>query len=72
MGNRVPGFASAVGCAGAGIFIWLAVVGALLTGWITHIVVCIQHHDLWLLVIGFFIFPVGIIHGWGCLFHWWG
>lgn len=44
--------------------IWLACIAA----WITHVVVCIKAAAWILLLFGCFIFPVGVIHGFGVWF----
>lgn len=50
----------------------VALVVATLAGWLTHIVVCIQSQEWLLLIAGAILFPIGIIHGWGCWFGFWG
>lgn len=44
----------------------LAIVGAIFSlpaAWITHVIVSIQTSSWVLLVLGAFVFPIGIIHG---------
>ena len=58
---------------GGGCFLATVVlVIATLAGWLTHIVVCIQNQEWLLLIAGAILFPIGIIHGWGCWFGFWG
>jgi len=42
-----------------------------LVGYITHIVVCIQDENWWLLIGGCLAAPVAIVHGIGCWFGAW-
>lgn len=44
----------------------LAIVITTFLGWLTHIIVCIQNQEWLLLIAGAILFPIGIIHGWGC------
>jgi hypothetical protein len=39
-----------------------------LFAWITHVVVCIKTASWILLIIGAFVFPIGVIHGWAIWF----
>ncbi|MDB5603474.1 MAG: hypothetical protein JWP25_374 [Bradyrhizobium sp.] len=39
---------------------WLVAVAA----WVTHVVTCIKAGSIGFLILGAFIFPVGVIHGW--------
>lgn len=55
------------GCLG---FILLGMASA--AGLITHIVHCLKTHEWLLLLIGVFGPPIGVIHGWGLWFGWWG
>ena len=48
---------------------WAGVVVALISGYITHVIVCIQQQEWLLLIAGCIIAPVGTIHGIG---HWFG
>lgn len=41
--------------------IWLVAAAA----WVTHVVTCIKASAWILLLFGCFVFPVGVIHGWG-------
>lgn len=54
-----------------GVLLVLAIIAALisLSGWITHIVICIRDGQWLLLIAGMIAFPVGVIHGIG---HWFG
>ena len=53
---------------------WLIIIGLvaavaiLPASWITHVIVCIQDEQWVLLVIGIFVFPIGVIHGIGSWF----
>jgi len=52
----------------AAIFVGLLGFGFMATAflaWLTHIIVCIQTASWALLLIGGFVFPVGIVHGFG-------
>jgi len=53
-----------------GVFILcgLSAVG----GWVTHIVHCIKTEEWGLLIGGALFAPIGVIHGWGIWFGWWG
>jgi hypothetical protein len=42
-----------------------------LAGWLTHIVDCLIHQLYVLLLVGVFVFPVGIFHGIGVWFGFW-
>lgn len=42
-----------------------------LAGWLTHIVDCLIHQLYVLLLVGVFVFPVGIFRGIGVWFGWW-
>lgn len=42
-----------------------------LAGWFTHIVDCLMHQLYVLLLVGVFVFPVGIFHGIGVWFGFW-
>jgi hypothetical protein len=42
-----------------------------LAGWLTHIVDCLIHQLYVLLLVGVFVFPVGIFHGIGVWFGLW-
>ena len=54
------------------ILAWLSLVGVTLAGWGTHVVYCIQN-ELWLfLIAGAVAAPVGVIHGIGLWFGWFG
>jgi hypothetical protein len=46
-----------------GILFGGAFIFTTLAAWVTHIVVCIQGAAWWLLTIGAFMAPVGVIHG---------
>lgn len=39
-----------------------------LAAWLTHVIVCLKSASYMLLLVGAFIFPVGIIHGVGVWF----
>jgi len=57
----------------------VALIGSVIAGWITHIVVTINYlfsggdsiAYAALLVVGAFMAPVGVIHGWGIWFGAW-
>lgn len=55
-----------------GIFLWLAIALSTFAGWLTHIVYCFQNEKWLLLFAGALAAPVGVIHGWGLWFGWWG
>jgi hypothetical protein len=40
-------------------------------GWLTHIIDCLTHQLYVLLLVGVFVFPVGIFHGIGVWFGLW-
>lgn len=42
-----------------------------LGAWLTHIVDCLVHQLYVLLLVGVFVFPVGIFHGIGVWFGFW-
>jgi hypothetical protein len=44
-------------------FFGIAIFGAAMGAWVTHVVYCISHYMWGLLIAGGLIFPVGIIHG---------
>lgn len=46
----------------------LAAILSLPLAWLTHIVVCLVQAKYLLLIAGAFVFPVGIIHGFGLWF----
>ncbi len=46
-----------------GIFI-LGIPILSIVGWCIHIFHCVAHEKVAMLLVGMFIFPVGIIHGW--------
>lgn len=52
-------------------FIALFVFAISLAGWLTHIVDCLMHQLYVLLLVGVFVFPVGIFHGIGVWFGFW-
>ena len=59
----------------AGCLIWVIVVAASAAGYITHIITCLKAattEAYILLVVGCVGFPIGVIHGWGVWFGWWG
>ena len=56
---------------GSSIVLWVLIVITAIPAWITHIVVCIRDETFVLLLAGAIVFPVGVIHGWGCWFGWW-
>ena len=64
--NRLFASVGAAGCLG-----YLAVVGAVVAGWITHIAHCIRTEEWLLLIAGAIMAPLGVIHGWGLWFGWW-
>ena len=45
------------------VFVWV------IAAWLTHVINTIQNHEWILLLIGSFIFPIGIIHGTGIWFN---
>jgi len=44
---------------------YLLLISGPLAAWLTHIIVCLIQAKYFLLVVGAFIWPVGIIHGLG-------
>lgn len=55
---------------GCGLFV-LVFLAISLAGWCTHVIVCIQRHEWFLLIAGAVAAPVGVFHGWGLWFGWW-
>jgi hypothetical protein len=55
------------------VFGIMVIVGAgiSLGAMITHIYVCIQNQQWFLLIAGAIAAPVGIVHGLGIWFNWW-
>lgn len=45
-----------------------ATIATIVAAWITHIIVCLSAAKYTLLLVGAFVFPVGIIHGVGIWF----
>lgn len=43
---------------------WFILVIAAIAGWVTHVINCIQTESWFLLIVGAFAAPVGVIHGW--------
>lgn len=60
------------GLGAGGCLIWIAVTLASIGGWVTHVVYCIDHEKWGFLIAGAIAAPVGVIHGWGIWFGWWG
>jgi len=58
------------GNATAGLIVALVFLISL-AGWLTHIVDCLVHQLYVLLLVGVFVFPVGIFHGIGVWFGLW-
>lgn len=56
---------------GVGALVWLAIVGATVAGWFTHLFVCFTAGKWGFLVAGAIFAPIGVIHGWGSWFGWW-
>lgn len=46
-----------------GGFLAIATVLGAIAAWITHVVACIQAGAMFLLLIGIFVPPIGLIHG---------
>ena len=54
---------------------WVLLMGVIvagIAGWITHVVHCIKTEDVLFLIAGAVAAPVGVVHGWGLWFGWWG
>jgi hypothetical protein len=58
------------GDASGGVILLLVMV-VCFAGWFTHIVDCLIHQLYVLLLVGVFVFPVGIFHGIGVWFGFW-
>jgi hypothetical protein len=54
-----------------GAFIGLLLVLMCVGAWLTHIVDCLVHGLYVLLLVGVFVFPIGIFHGIGVWFGFW-
>ena len=57
------------------IYVVLAIIALVLANiaaLIQHIVWCFQHAEYVLLLAGVIVAPVGMFHGWGLWFGWWG
>lgn len=65
--DRLFASAGIGGCLGA-----LVLAIASVAGWITHVVHCIKTQEWLLLIAGAIAAPLGVIHGWGLWFGWWG
>ncbi|MBB5508114.1 hypothetical protein [Paraburkholderia atlantica] len=52
-------------------FIGFFLIFVCIAGWLTHIVDCLMHQLYVLLLVGVFVFPVGIFHGIGVWFGFW-
>jgi hypothetical protein len=53
---------------GLGFFSIVSFTLALIAGWVTHVIVCIQTASWILLIAGAIAFPIGIVHGIGIWF----
>jgi hypothetical protein len=51
--------------------LWIAFWFASVAGFITHFFRCYETNSPWLGLLGFFIPPIGVLHGWGVWFGIW-
>ena len=65
--DRLLASAGVGGCLGAAAFFLLCVAG-----WLTHVIHCLKTQEWILLLVGALGAPIGVIHGWGLWFGWWG
>jgi hypothetical protein len=70
-GDTLTFFSIMAGFVGAACAIatLVAIPITLFYAWLTHVIICIQAHDLVFLIIGALFFPIGMVHGAG---HWFG
>jgi len=54
-----------------GEIIGLAIIGWLLTSWLTHIIVCLSTSQWGFLIAGAIFAPIGVVHGTGIWFGVW-
>lgn len=59
--------AAAISIITGSIFAFLLFVASFFA-WVTHVIVCIKTASWILLIVGAFIFPIGVIHGWAVWF----
>jgi lauroyl/myristoyl acyltransferase len=55
-----------------GAFIGIVFAFACIAAWINHMIYCFTEQAYVLLLSGAVFFPIGIIHGFGRWFGWWG
>tara|TARA_B100002049_G_scaffold218354_1_gene185445 strand:- start:1189 stop:1392 length:204 start_codon:yes stop_codon:yes gene_type:complete len=55
----------------SGISLLVAVIIIPIAAWFTHVVVCIQASEWFLLIAGAIMFPIAIVHGIGVWFGVW-
>lgn len=51
---------------------WMLLGITVIAAWVTHVVVCLKTAAWGFLIAGAICAPVGVIHGIGCWFGWWG
>lgn len=56
----------------SGISLIAALILIPIAAWFTHVIVCIQTNEWFLLIAGAIMFPVAIVHGIGIWFGAWG
>ena len=65
--ERLFASAGVGGCLAAVVFFVACVAG-----WLTHVIHCIRSEEWLLLIGGAIMAPIGVIHGWGLWFGWFG
>jgi hypothetical protein len=57
--------------AGGCFFASIALVIAVIAGWVEHLIICFTIGKWGFLIAGAIFFPIGVVHGWGHWFGWW-